>query len=60
VSVSSANKKSFPQGEDALDLREKISHVESVILDRSSDPTSISSSLEDIEIQLLLEGIYQH
>jgi chemotaxis protein methyltransferase CheR len=41
-------------------MQEKLSHVDSVILDRSTDTNSLSSSLEDIEIQLLLEGIYQH
>lgn len=43
-------------------MREHLSRVESVILDRPIEQghVSISSSLEDIEIQLLLEGIYQH
>jgi chemotaxis protein methyltransferase CheR len=60
VSVSSARKHSSPEGGDSTSKRENISHVDRVILDRSADHDLSSSSLEDIEIQLLLEGIYQH
>jgi chemotaxis protein methyltransferase CheR len=59
VSASSARKRT-PEGEEVIDTREKISRVDSAILDLSADPNSFSSSLEDIEIQLLLEGIYRH
>jgi chemotaxis protein methyltransferase CheR len=40
-------------------MRENISHVDRVILDRSTDLHLTSSSIEDLEIQLLLEGIFQ-
>ena len=49
-----------PQGADARNTRDDVSRVDSVILDLSTEPDSLSSSLEDIEIHLLLEGIYQH
>ncbi len=63
MSASSANITSSSQGEGAIiNTREYFSRVDNVILDRSTDqqPISISSSVEDIEIQLLLEGIFQH
>jgi chemotaxis protein methyltransferase CheR len=63
VSASPANIPSSSQGEGAIvNTRENFSRVDNVILDRSADeqPISTSSSVEDIEIQLLLEGIFQH
>ncbi|HET6512903.1 MAG TPA: protein-glutamate O-methyltransferase CheR [Candidatus Kapabacteria bacterium] len=62
MSASSANKQISPEREDTVNTQEYLSRVDNVILERSTDLdlSSISSSIEDIEIHLLLEGIYQH